>query len=119
MDGEAFNMSNGDPWPFWEVARFVSTAAGYPVQEKDVWKVPLGLVLFFMAAWEWIYWFATLGGAPPVTRRMVKYTTQMRVFDIKKARERIGFNPRVSMEDGLRRGVAWHLERAKKEGKVA
>lgn len=109
MDGEAFNMSNGEPWLFWGAARFVSTAAGYPVEEKDVWKFPMALVCFFMAIWETLYWIATLGGTPEVTRKMLRYTEQVRTFDITKARERLGFNPKVSVEEGFRRAVSWNL----------
>jgi len=35
--------------------------------------------------------------------------------DIRKAREMIGFNPQVSLKDGLRRTVAWHRERKSNE----
>ncbi|KAF2702971.1 putative sterol-4-alpha-carboxylate 3-dehydrogenase, decarboxylating [Pleomassaria siparia CBS 279.74] len=118
VDGEAFNLTNGDPWLFWGVARFVSTAAGYPIEEKDVWKIPMEIVCFFMAIWEFIYWVATLGGEPEIKARMLRYTEQVRTFDITKARERLGYKPRVSIEDGLRRGVAWHVEKSKNSGKT-
>ncbi|KAF2792462.1 putative sterol-4-alpha-carboxylate 3-dehydrogenase, decarboxylating [Melanomma pulvis-pyrius CBS 109.77] len=111
VDGEAFNLSNGKPWPFWAVARYISTTAGYPIAEKDVWKIPMGVACFFMAIWEWLFWAGTWGGTPPITRRMLRYTAQIRTFDITKARERLGFEPRVSMEEGLRRGVEWNLAR--------
>jgi sterol-4alpha-carboxylate 3-dehydrogenase (decarboxylating) len=104
-------MSNGKPWPFWAVGRHVSNLAGSPVTEKEVWKIPLGVACFFMAIWEWVFWLGTWGGTPPVTRKMLKYTAQIRTFDITKARKRIGYEPRVSMEEGLRRGVEWHLAR--------
>jgi sterol-4alpha-carboxylate 3-dehydrogenase (decarboxylating) len=107
VDGEAFNISNGEPWLFWGAARFVSTAAGYPVEEKDVWKIPLELVCFFMAIWELIYWLATFGGTPEVTTRMLRYTAQVRTFDIMKARKRLGYDPKVSVPEGLSRAVEW------------
>jgi sterol-4alpha-carboxylate 3-dehydrogenase (decarboxylating) len=113
VDGEAFNMNNGEPWLFWGAARFVSTVAGYPVDEKEVWKFPMGLVCFFMAIWEFIYWVATLGGTPEVTRKMVRYTEQVRTFDITKARMRLGYDPKVSVEEGFRRAVEWHLAQEK------
>jgi sterol-4alpha-carboxylate 3-dehydrogenase (decarboxylating) len=55
-----------------------------------------------MTIWEWVYWVATCGGTPPVTRKMLKYTAQIRTFDIVKARKRLGYEPRVSMEEGLK-----------------
>ena len=106
-------MTNGEPWPFWGAARFVSNAAGYPITEQEVWKIPLELVCFFMAIWEAVYWVFTLGGEPEVKARMLRYTQQVRTFDITKARKRLGFEPRVSLEEGFRRGVNWHIEQDK------
>jgi sterol-4alpha-carboxylate 3-dehydrogenase (decarboxylating) len=103
-------MSNGEPWSFWGAARFVSTAAGYPIEEKDVWKIPVDVVCFFMGTWEWIYWLFTLGGTPEVTARMIRYTAQVRTFDITKARKRFDYDPKVSVSEGLRRGVHWHIQ---------
>ncbi|KAF1844458.1 putative sterol-4-alpha-carboxylate 3-dehydrogenase, decarboxylating [Cucurbitaria berberidis CBS 394.84] len=114
VDGESFNLSNGDPWPFWQAARFVCKEGGYPIAEEDVWKMPIGVLSFFMVIWESIYWLLTLGGTPPVTLKMMKYTAQRRTFDITKAKERLGYVPRVSVAEGFRRGVHWHLAREKK-----
>ncbi|KAF1950450.1 putative sterol-4-alpha-carboxylate 3-dehydrogenase, decarboxylating [Byssothecium circinans] len=118
VDGEVFNLTNGKPWPFWKAARFVSTAAGYPIAEKDVWKIPLELVCFFMGIWEFIYWIVTLGREPEVKVRMLRYTAQVRTFDITKARERLGYEPRVSLEEGFRRAVEWHAALGREKGKA-
>lgn len=78
----------------------------------------MGVACFFMAIWEWLFWLGTWGGTPPITRRMLKYTAQVRTFDITKARERLGFEPRVGMEEGLRRGVEWNLAREAEKKKA-
>jgi sterol-4alpha-carboxylate 3-dehydrogenase (decarboxylating) len=110
-------MTNGEPWRFWGAARFVSNAAGYPITEEEVWKIPLELVCFFMTIWEVVYWVFTLGGEPEVKARMLRYTQQVRTFDITKARERLGFKPRVTLKEGFRRAVNWHLEHDKQRAK--
>jgi len=112
-------MSNGEPWLFWGAARFVSTVAGYLIDEKEVWKIPMGLVCFVMAIWEFIYWVLTFGGTLKVTGRMVRYTGQVRTFDITKARKRLGYDPKVSVEEGFRRAVEWHLAREKEKFRPA
>ncbi|CAI6339895.1 unnamed protein product [Periconia digitata] len=117
VDGEVFFMTNGEPWLFWGAARFVSNAAGYPITEQQVWKIPMELVCFFMQIWELVYWVFTFGGEPEVKAKMLRYTGQIRTFDITKARERLGYEPRVSMEDGFRRGVKWHLDQDKGHAK--
>lgn len=74
---------------------------------------------FLMTVWEWIFWAFTAGGTPQVTVKMLRYTTQTRNFDNTKAKKRLGYVPRVSIEEGLRRGVEWHLNRDKENGKNA
>jgi sterol-4alpha-carboxylate 3-dehydrogenase (decarboxylating) len=118
VEGEAFNLSNGEPWPFWEAARFVCRERGYKIKEKDVWKMPLGVLSIFMVIWEAVYWLFTSGGAPPVTLKMLKYTAQRRTFDITKAKHRLGYEPRVSVAEGFRRGVRWHMARDEEMRKV-
>ncbi len=47
---------------------------------------------------------------PPIYRRRVEIFMKDRAFDIGKARERLGYNPKVSLEEGLRRTAEWYKE---------
>lgn len=116
IDGEVFNLTNGDPWYFWDVARFVAATAGYPIDKKDVWVINMEVACFFLAIWEWIFWLTTFGGTAPVTTRMLRYTAQQRTFDIAKARKRLGYEPRVGMKEGLIKSVEFHLAKEKERG---
>ena len=60
----------------------------------------------------WPFWLAgaicesvcvPLGLEPPIYRRRVKFFTSNRWFDISRAREELGFAPKVSLRDGIRR----------------
>jgi nucleoside-diphosphate-sugar epimerase len=60
----------------------------------------------------WPFWLAgclceavctPLGIEPPIFRRRVKFFTSNRWFDTSRARAELGFAPRVSLRDGLRR----------------
>ena len=51
---------------------------------------------------------AQLGVEPPLHRRRVGFFTHHREFDITKARELIGYEPRVTLAEGLRRTAAWY-----------
>ena len=60
----------------------------------------------------WPFWLAgaicesicvPLGIEPPIYRRRVKFFTSNRWFDTSRAREELGFAPKVSLRDGLRR----------------
>jgi nucleoside-diphosphate-sugar epimerase len=65
----------------------------------------------------WPVWMAGLacealcrpfGIAPPIYRRRVDFFTKSRAFDISKAQRVLGYEPRVGLEDGLRRTAAWY-----------
>lgn len=51
-----------------------------------------------------------LGISPPIYRRRVEFFTNNRSFDISKARERLGYNPKVAMADGLKRTAQWYRD---------
>jgi sterol-4alpha-carboxylate 3-dehydrogenase (decarboxylating) len=40
---------------------------------------------------------------------MIKYTAEVRTFDITKAKIRLGYRPRVVMKEGIRRAIRWHM----------
>lgn len=115
--GEAFFITNGDPMPFWDFVRAIGEAAGYPVKKEDVWVIPraLGLVMAFIA--EWFVWLLSFGKQySTMTRAGIRYSCLTRTYSIEKARTRLGYNPKVDMKEGIRRGVDWWM--ADKQKKV-
>jgi len=46
-----------------------------------------------------------------MTANILKYTAQVRTFDIGKAKERLGYRPEVGMEEEIKRAMRWNLER--------
>jgi nucleoside-diphosphate-sugar epimerase len=46
---------------------------------------------------------APLGLEPPLYRRRVDFFTKSRAFDITRARTELGYAPKVSLRDGIRR----------------
>lgn len=53
----------------------------------------------------------TLGVEPPLFPRRVEFFDLDRAFDITRAREKLGYEPRVDLETGLRRTAEWYRER--------
>jgi hypothetical protein len=51
-----------------------------------------------------------LGIEPPLHRRRVGFFTHHREFDIGKARRLLGYEPRVTLNEGLRRTAAWYAQ---------
>jgi len=116
VDGEAFFITNGDPMPFWDFVRAIGDAAGFPVDRKDAWVIPqhVGLALAMLV--EWIVWATSLGKqASTMTPGGIRYSCLTRTYRIDKARTRLGYNPTVDMNEGIRRGFDWWLaEKTKK-----
>jgi nucleoside-diphosphate-sugar epimerase len=50
------------------------------------------------------------GVDPPLHRRRVDFWTKSRAFSIEKARRRLGYEPRVSLDEGIARTVASYRE---------
>jgi nucleoside-diphosphate-sugar epimerase len=49
-----------------------------------------------------------LGIDPPIHRRRVEFFTKNRAFRIDKAKQELGYAPKVSMAEGLARTAAWY-----------
>ena len=47
---------------------------------------------------------------PPLYRRRVDFFTKSRAFDIAKARDELGYAPKVGLNDGIRRTLDWYRE---------
>ena len=45
---------------------------------------------------------------PPIFRRRVDFYTKSRAFDTTRARQELGFNPKVDLEEGIRRTARWY-----------
>jgi nucleoside-diphosphate-sugar epimerase len=51
---------------------------------------------------------APFGIEPPLYRRRVDFFTKSRAFDISRARQEVGYAPRVGVREGVRRTLAWY-----------
>ncbi|KAF4785578.1 sterol-4-alpha-carboxylate 3-dehydrogenase [Colletotrichum scovillei] len=111
--GEAFFITNGEPVPFWDFSRAVWRAAGDETRIEDVRVINMTFALAYVWALEWVYWFR--GEVPPLTRQVVRFSGMSRWYVIDKAKERLGWKPEVSQEEGIRRAVEWWLEKEKRE----
>jgi sterol-4alpha-carboxylate 3-dehydrogenase (decarboxylating) len=63
---------------------------------------------------EWVFW--ALGKKPSLTRQQARYSTLNKYHNIDKARSRLGYAPLVNLDEGIRRGVRYILEKDEKAG---
>lgn len=116
VDGECFNITNDEPILFWEFSRKVAAAAGHPVDPKDIVVIPafLGLIMGWIS--EWIVWLTSRGTKQPnMTQEAIRFSTITRTLNGEKAKRVLGYQPRVSMDEGIERGVKWVVENWPKE----
>jgi sterol-4alpha-carboxylate 3-dehydrogenase (decarboxylating) len=114
VDGEAFLVTNGEPTYFWDFARTVWHEAGDRLPLSSVWHLGSDTAWTIGAILEWVFW--VLGKKPNLTRAQVKYSSMSKYHSISKARQRLGYQPIVSLGEGIRRGVQYILEQDAKAG---
>ena len=112
VDGEAFNITDGQPQLFWDFPRLIWNAAGHDTTGEKKWIMPTWLALLVASVLEWAFWVATFGTRRPgqLGRQQVEYSCYTHTYRIDKARERLGYNPVSNFEQGILKAVKWNLD---------
>ena len=98
--GKAYFISNGEPVELWAFIGRILAEAGLPPITRSVsaWRARFaGRVL------EWVYRVFRLPGEPPMTRFVASQLSTSHWYDISAARRDLGYDPQVSIKEGLRR----------------
>jgi 2-alkyl-3-oxoalkanoate reductase len=96
--GKVYFISNDEPVELWSFIDRILAAAGLPPLTRTVsaWKARLaGRVL------EWMYWLFRLPGEPPMTRFVANQMSTAHWYDISAAKRDLGYEPKISIEEGL------------------
>jgi sterol-4alpha-carboxylate 3-dehydrogenase (decarboxylating) len=113
IDGEPFFITNDQPTYFWDFAHSVYREAGATVgvDPKTVWHIGADMAITIANLAEWALW--PFGKSPNLTKSRVRFSTLTRYYNITKAKQRLGYAPIVSLEEGIKRGVRDVLAREK------
>jgi sterol-4alpha-carboxylate 3-dehydrogenase (decarboxylating) len=111
IDGEAFLITNDSPLYFWDFARCVFREGGdtIGVNPANIWTLSTGFALVLATIIEFV--MGILGKTPNLDRAKVQYSVMTRYYNISKAKQRLGYYPIVELEDGIKRGVKFWLEK--------
>ena len=108
ISGRPYFVSSGNPVEIWDFLNGLLEAAGLsPVRKSVSPRTAL------MAAWvlEKVHALSGAEGDPRLSRWMVRQLTTARWFDISAARRDLGYDPQVSLKDGMRRLKTWFDEK--------
>ena len=67
VDGEVFNITDGNPVPFWDLSRLIWRASGDFTPLENVIVIPVWLALGLAITAEWTFFILTLGQKNPKT----------------------------------------------------
>jgi len=98
--GKAYFLSNGEPVDLWEFLNRVLALVNLPpvTRSVSVWKAKLaGRIL------ERIYRLLSLPGEPAMTQFVASQLSTSHWYDISAARRDLGYEPCISIEEGLKR----------------
>jgi nucleoside-diphosphate-sugar epimerase len=101
--GRTYIIAGSEVMTLNDVVNLIADVAGVPPPRI---RVPVWPVWIAGAACEAIC--APFGVEPPLYRRRVDFFTKSRAFDIGRARRELGFEPKVSLREGIRRTLDWY-----------
>lgn len=103
--GEVFIVSGGVTVSLESLARAIAREAGSSVLP---FKVPAGLAKIGATVCETLC--KPLGIEPPIHHRRLDFFLRDQAFDIRKIQQVLGFQPEVTLQDGVKRTVNWYKE---------
>ncbi|HEY7330505.1 MAG TPA: NAD-dependent epimerase/dehydratase family protein [Gemmataceae bacterium] len=98
--GKAYFITQGEPVPLWDLVNRILHAAGLGSVTRSI---PPRLA--YGAGWllEVLYAIFRPQEEPPVTRFVARELTTAHWFDISAARRDLGYEPKISLDEGLHR----------------
>jgi len=101
--GEAFIIGGDEYLPLKELVQLIASELKVPPPKL---KVPLAPVLWLATLCE--HFCVPFGIEPPLHRRRVSFFQNNRAFSIEKAKRILGYEPHVSLREGIQRTIQWY-----------
>ena len=102
--GRAYFLSQGEPWPLWDLINAILHAAKLPPVTRSI---PPTIAHLAGLTLEAVHRVFHLPGEPAMTRFLAHQLSTAHWFNIDAARRDLGYEPKVSIEEGLRRLESW------------
>jgi nucleoside-diphosphate-sugar epimerase len=109
LSGKVYFISQDDPVPLWDMVNNILSAAGlFPVQRS----ISRNLAWMIGAALEFVYKMFNIQGEPRMTRFLADELSAATWFDIRAAKNDLGYEPTVSIDEGLSQLENWIQHKA-------
>ncbi|HUN82674.1 MAG TPA: NAD-dependent epimerase/dehydratase family protein, partial [Phycisphaerae bacterium] len=104
LGGRVYFISNGEPRGVWSLVNAILAAGHLPPVTRSV---PKPLAFAAARCSESAHRWLNLRGEPRLTRFVAKELTTAHWFDISAARRDLGYDPKVTLDDGLAQLASW------------
>ncbi|GMH10508.1 hypothetical protein Nepgr_012349 [Nepenthes gracilis] len=106
--GQAYFVTNMEPIKFWEFVSLILEGLGY---DRPRIKIPALLIMPFAHLVEWTYKLLAPYGmkVPQLTPSRIRLLSRSRTFNCSKAKDRLGYTPNISLQEGLERTIESYL----------
>lgn len=102
--GRAYFISNGEPMPLWDLVDGILAAGDVPPVKGNIpFPIAWSAGVFF----ELLFGLLRLRATPPMTRFLARELSTSHWFDISAARRDLGYDPKITINDGLKRLREW------------
>lgn len=98
IGGKVYFITNGEPIGVWTMVNSLLDAVGAPTVSS---RVPRGVAYALAWVLETVHRLLKLDGEPRLTRFAVKELSCAHWFSIEAARRELGYQPRISLQEGL------------------
>ena len=102
--GRAYFLSNGEPLPLWTLVNRILAADDQPPVTR---AIPASVACAAGVVLEILHRLLRLESEPRMTRFLAHELSTAHWFDISAARRDLGYEPKVSIDEGLRRLAEW------------
>lgn len=98
--GKAYFITNDEPIPLWEMVDKILAAGGLPPVKGEISPSAARVI---GAVCEKVWGLFKLKGEPPMTRFVANELSTAHWFDISAAKRDLGYQPEISVGEGLKR----------------
>ena len=104
LSGKVYFISQDDPVPLWDMVDHILSAAGlFPVRRS----MSRNMAWIIGAALEFVYKMFNFRDEPRMTRFLADELSTAQWFDIRAAKNDLGYEPNVSIQEGLSQLENW------------